>query len=82
MMREFIQSLPKAELLVHLEGTLEPEMLLHLAKRNKIKLPFTTPEEIQKAYQFQNLKMFLEVYYAGIKVLMTENDFYDTQFNI
>lgn len=77
MMREFIQSLPKAELLVHLEGTLEPEMLLNLAKRNKIKLPFTTPEEIQKAYQFQNLKMFLEVYYAGIKVLMTENDFYD-----
>jgi adenosine deaminase len=77
MIKGFIETIPKAELLVHIEGTLEPEMLLSLAKKNNITLPYSTVEQIQSAYLFNNLKAFLEVYYSGIKVLVTEQDFYD-----
>jgi adenine deaminase len=80
MIKEFIQKIPKAELLIHIEGSLEPELMLALAKRNKVKLPFSTPEEIRNAYQFQDLKSFLEIYYAGMKVLLTEQDFYDLTY--
>lgn len=74
---EFIQNLPKAELNLHIEGTLEPELMLELAKRNRVVLPYTTIEAAKAAYKFQDLKAFLEVYYMGIKVLITERDFYD-----
>ncbi len=76
-MEDFITQLPKAELHLHIEGTLEPHMMLSLAKRNGIKLPYSSLEAIQKAYQFKDLQSFLDVYYLGAKVLMTEQDFYD-----
>lgn len=76
-MEKFIQQIPKAELHLHIEGTLEPELLFKLADRNKIKLPYTSIEHAKKAYQFENLQSFLDVYYAGAQVLVHEQDFYD-----
>lgn len=73
----FIRHLPKAELHLHIEGTLEPELLFKLADRNKMPLPYHSIEEAHQAYQFQNLKSFLDIYYAGAKVLKTEDDFFD-----
>lgn len=73
----FIQQLPKVELHLHIEGSLEPEMMFALAQRNQIKLPFSTPEEIKAAYQFSNLQSFLDIYYQGANVLLHEQDFYD-----
>jgi len=72
-----IDALPKAELHLHIEGTLEPEMMLALAKRNKIKLPYANVAEVQAAYEFNNLQDFLDVYYQGMSVLIEERDFYD-----
>lgn len=77
MINEFIQGIPKAELHIHIEGSLEPELLFQLAKKNKIKLPYASIEDVHKAYQFQNLQSFLDIYYGGMKVLITEQDFYD-----
>lgn len=76
-MVNFIRHLPKAELHLHIEGTLEPELLFKLADRNKMSLPYHSVEEAHQAYQFQNLKSFLDIYYAGAKVLKTEEDFFD-----
>ncbi len=76
-MKEFIEQLPKAELHIHIEGSLEPELMFQLAQRNKIKLPLKSVEEVRAAYQFKNLESFLKIYYAGAKVLVTEQDFYD-----
>ena len=73
----FIRSLPKAELHVHIEGTLEPEMMFELAARNRIELPFDSVEEIRSAYEFTDLQSFLDIYYQGAAVLVTEQDFYD-----
>ncbi|KLN66339.1 MULTISPECIES: adenosine deaminase [Vibrio] len=73
----FIQQLPKVELHLHIEGSLEPEMMFKLAQRNQISLPFTTPEEVTAAYQFTNLQSFLDIYYQGANVLIHEQDFYD-----
>jgi len=73
----FIQQLPKVELHLHIEGSLEPEMMFELAQRNQIALPFTTPEEVKAAYQFSNLQSFLDIYYQGANVLLHEQDFYD-----
>jgi adenosine deaminase len=73
----FIQNLPKIELHVHIEGTLEPEMMFDLASRNKVQLPYKTAQEIHNAYQFTNLQSFLDIYYQGAQVLKTEQDFYD-----
>lgn len=73
----FIQNLPKVELHLHIEGTLEPEMMFELAKRNQIDLPFATPEAVKQAYQFTNLQSFLDIYYQGANVLIEEQDFYD-----
>ena len=73
----FIRQLPKVELHMHIEGSLEPEMMFKLAKRNKIPLPFNTPEEVRTAYQFTNLQSFLDIYYQGANVLIDEQDFYD-----
>ncbi|MBL4750049.1 MAG: adenosine deaminase [Amylibacter sp.] len=72
-----IDALPKAELHLHIEGTLEPEMMLSLAKRNKIDLPYANVKEVQAAYEFNNLQDFLDVYYQGMSVLIEERDFYD-----
>ena len=75
-MRAFIESLPKAELHVHLEGTLEPELSFELARKNGIDLPFETPEALVAAYDFHDLPSFLKIYYAGMSVLIEEDDFY------
>ena len=80
-MLEFIQSMPKAELHVHLEGTLEPEHIFQLAQQNNIKLEFDTPEAIVAAYDFHDLPSFLSIYYAAMDVLRTEEDFYQLAFN-
>lgn len=74
---DYIKSIPKAELHVHIEGTLEPELLFKLAERNKITLKYKTVEELRKAYNFHNLQSFLDIYYEGSGVLQTEADFYD-----
>ena len=76
-MQEFIKGLPKVELHLHIEGTLEPELMFALAERNMIKLPYASVEEVRQAYNFTNLQSFLNIYYAGANVLQTEQDFYD-----
>ncbi len=72
-----IQRIPKAELHLHIEGTLEPELLMKLAQRNRIKLPYASVEDIRRAYDFSDLQSFLDIYYAGAQVLIQEQDFYD-----
>ncbi|MGK7950535.1 MAG: adenosine deaminase [Xenococcaceae cyanobacterium] len=76
-MEKFIQNLPKAELHLHIEGTLEPEMMFKLAKRNNIDLPYESVSEVKSAYKFDDLESFLDIYYQGSKVLQKEQDFYD-----
>lgn len=76
-MENFIRSLPKAELHVHIEGTLEPELMFMIAERNNISIPYDSVEDLKKAYQFDCLQDFLNLYYAGTKVLQNEQDFYD-----
>ena len=73
----WLNGLPKIELHLHIEGTLEPELLFKLAKRNSIKLPFNNINEVKKAYQFSNLQDFLDIYYQGAEVLLHKQDFYD-----
>jgi adenosine deaminase len=73
----FIRGLPKCELHVHIEGTLEPEMKFRLATRNGVKLPYADADEMRKAYGFDDLTSFLKMYYEGMAVLRTEQDFYD-----
>lgn len=68
---------PKAELHVHIEGTLEPELIFKLAQRNRIPLAWSTVDELREAYQFTSLQSFLDIYYAGTSVLQTEDDFYE-----
>ena len=75
--RSFVRDLPKAELHLHLEGSLEPEMLMRLATRNKVGIPFRSVEEIRAAYRFTELQDFLDIYYQGMNVLRAEEDFYD-----
>lgn len=76
-MQKFIQQMPKAELHLHIEGTLEPELMFELAERNKVSLPFKSIEEAREAYNFSNLQSFLDIYYQGASVLLQEQDFYD-----
>ena len=76
-MKNYIQSLPKAELHLHIEGSLEPELLFELANRNNIVIPYSSIEELRSAYNFNNLQEFLDIYYAGAAVLIEEQDFYD-----
>jgi hypothetical protein len=78
MSREaLIRRLPKAELHLHLEGTLEPELAFALGERNGVSLPFPSPDAMRTAYRFTDLQSFLDVYYASCSVLRTERDFYD-----
>jgi adenosine deaminase len=74
---EFIKKTPKAELHLHIEGTLEPEHMFVLAKRNNIQIPFTNVNEVKSAYNFSSLESFLKIFYQGSKVLVKEQDFFD-----
>ncbi|MEZ8313156.1 adenosine deaminase [Vibrio splendidus] len=76
-MDSFIKHLPKVELHLHIEGTLEPELMFQLAKRNNVSIPFDNPDQVRDAYQFHNLQSFLDIYYQGANVLIHEQDFYD-----
>ncbi len=80
MDKSFSQKLPKAELHLHLEGSFEPELMFAIARRNKVEIPFKSAEEVRQAYRFSNLQDFLDIYYAGACVLLTEQDFYDLTF--
>lgn len=73
-MRELTEAMPKAELHLHLEGTLEPELKIQLSDRNGIDLPYASESEIRAAYHFDDLTSFLGVYYEGMSVLLTEDD--------
>jgi adenosine deaminase len=73
----FLRALPKAELHLHIEGSLEPELMFKLAERNNIELPYANVAEVKKAYDFHNLQSFLDIYYRCADVLRTEQDFYD-----
>ncbi|MFA9374680.1 MAG: adenosine deaminase [Poseidonibacter sp.] len=76
-MTNLIKRLPKAELHLHIEGSLEPELMFTLAKKNNINIPYKNIEDIRNAYNFTNLQSFLDIYYAGANVLITKEDFYD-----
>ncbi len=76
-MIELIKRLPKAELHLHIEGSLEPELMFRLSKKNNVAIPYASVEEVRAAYDFNNLQSFLDIYYAGAKVLITQDDFYD-----
>jgi adenine deaminase len=76
-LRELLQKMPKAELHMHIEGSLEPELIFALAERNRVKLNYASVEELRRAYAFTDLQSFLDIYYAGASVLLTEQDFYD-----
>jgi len=76
-MDQFLKSMPKAELHLHLEGSLEPELMFALAERHAIRLPYETIDQLREAYDFANLQEFLDLYYQGAAVLLTEQDFYD-----
>lgn len=78
--RELIQRLPKCELHIHIEGSLEPELMFALAKRNHVELPYPSVEAVRRAYHFGNLQDFLDIYYRGMSVLIAERDFYDLAF--
>ena len=73
----FIKQTPKTELHLHIEGSLEPELMFKLSKRNKIEIPFKSVDQIKSAYNFKNLDSFLKIYYEGSNVLITEEDFFD-----
>jgi len=75
--RDWLVKLPKVELHLHLEGSLEPELMFTLAKKNKVALPYNSVEQVRQAYEFSNLQDFLDIYYQGANVLLEEEDFYD-----
>jgi adenosine deaminase len=75
-----LRAMPKAELHIHIEGSLEPEMIFALAQRNGVKLPYPSVEALRAAYAFTDLQSFLDIYYAGASVLLTEQDFFDLGF--
>jgi len=76
-LENFIKQIPKAELHLHIEGSFEPELMFKIADRNKIKIKYKSIDELKAAYNFNNLQEFLDIYYAGANVLLTEEDFYD-----
>lgn len=77
MTHDWLNELPKIELHLHLEGSLEPELMFELAQRNSMDLPFDTVEQVHRAYEFSSLQDFLDIYYQGAGVLQVEQDFYD-----
>jgi adenine deaminase len=74
---DLLRLMPKAELHIHIEGSLEPELIFALAQRNGMQIPYASVQDLRKAYAFSNLQSFLDIYYAGASVLITEQDFYD-----
>ena len=76
-LRNLVQQMPKAELHIHIEGSLEPELIFALAKRNQVELAYASVEQLRAAYAFSDLQSFLDIYYAGASVLLQEQDFYD-----
>jgi adenosine deaminase len=76
-LRHVLQAMPKAELHIHIEGSLEPELIFELAQRNRVSLPYPSVDALRQAYAFTDLQSFLDIYYAGASVLLTEQDFYD-----
>eukprot|EP00823_Brevimastigomonas_motovehiculus_P001771 TRINITY_DN12413_c0_g1_i1.p1 TRINITY_DN12413_c0_g1~~TRINITY_DN12413_c0_g1_i1.p1 ORF type:complete len:389 (-),score=81.17 TRINITY_DN12413_c0_g1_i1:468-1610(-) len=76
-MLAFIKALPKVELHLHIEGTFEPDLMFAIAKRNKINLKYESVDQVKKAYEFENLQQFLDLYYGACSVLLTEQDFFD-----
>jgi len=76
-MPQLLREMPKAELHIHIEGSLEPELIFALAQRNRVPLPYASVQELRAAYAFTNLQSFLDIYYAGASVLLKEQDFYD-----
>jgi adenine deaminase len=77
---DLLRRMPKAELHIHIEGSLEPELIFQLAQRNQIQIPYASIEDLRSAYAFTNLQSFLDIYYAGASVLITEQDFYDMAY--
>lgn len=75
-LRELLTGMPKAELHIHIEGSLEPELIFELGRRNGVKLPYADVDQLRAAYAFDNLQSFLDLYYACASVLLTEDDFY------
>jgi adenine deaminase len=75
--KSFVERMPKAELHLHIEGTLEPELMFELASRNRVQIPYKSTHEVRKAYEFSNLQSFLDIYYQGTRVLLHDRDFYD-----
>jgi adenosine deaminase len=75
-MEAFIRRIPKAELHLHIEGTLEPEMMFELARKHRLALPYASVEQLRQAYRFSNLQSFLDIYYQGADVLRDEDDFH------
>ena len=76
-LRAVLEGMPKAELHIHIEGSLEPELIFALARRNNVSLPYASVEDLRAAYAFTDLQSFLDIYYAGASVLLQEQDFYD-----
>ena len=76
-LKTLIINAPKAKLHIHIEGSLEPELMFEIAARNHIPLPFATVEEVRNSYNFRDLQSFLDIYYQGAQVLLHERDFYD-----
>lgn len=79
-LRELITKMPKAELHIHIEGSLEPELIFELAKRNRVELSYDSVESLRAAYAFKDLQSFLDIYYAGASVLIEEEDFFDMAY--
>ena len=77
MMEQLVRGIPKAELHLHIEGSLEPELMFELAERNSVDIPYSSVEEIRAAYEFSDLQSFLDIYYAGAGVLQKTEDFFD-----
>ncbi len=77
---DLLRAMPKAELHIHIEGSLEPELIFALAQRNGLTIPYRSVEELRSAYAFTNLQSFLDIYYAGASVLITSQDFYDMAY--
>ena len=74
---QLLRRMPKAELHIHIEGSLEPELIFEMSRRNGVAIPYASVEELRRAYAFSNLQSFLDIYYAGASVLVQEQDFYD-----
>ncbi len=74
---DFIRRLPKAELHIHIEGSFEPDLMFEIARRNRVRIPFDSVEDVRAAYEFDDLQSFLDIYYQGMGVLLEERDFHD-----